>query len=278
MYQLQKTAKQIIPESLWNKLRAFKRQQHLSSFKQYVTDSSYNGIPFKIWITDGMSQSWYDPKFVGQQSDDQESQPEIKIFQDKGLTQGSIVFDVGAHQAVVASILGKLVGEPGKVVAVEAEAHNVKTALTNKELNDLPQLEVVHAAISNAPGVLQFSESLNGSVSKNAAEHTVEVKATTLDVLAQEFGQPNFVLIDVEGYEQKALEGAPSTIEKGSIFIVEVHTKAGLEEFGGTVNGVVSYFSKNYDLHIITPQGKLAPYEPNSAVTQVRFHLVAIPS
>jgi tRNA A58 N-methylase Trm61 len=51
------------------------------------------------------------------------------------LKAGARVFDLGAHQAVVALMLSQLVGHEGEVIALEAERHNFEVAERNRKLN-----------------------------------------------------------------------------------------------------------------------------------------------
>ena len=52
--------------------------------------------------------------------------PELVLLRESGaLRQGSNVFELGAHQGIVALILADAVGPQGTVIAVEAERHNV---------------------------------------------------------------------------------------------------------------------------------------------------------
>src|SRR5947209_4100963 len=83
------------------------------------------------------------------------------------------VFDLGAHQGVIARMIAAQVRPGGRVLAVEAEPHNAKVARRNAELNDAENLLVVHAAGAERSGTLSFGEGLNGSVDERAATGTV---------------------------------------------------------------------------------------------------------
>ena len=75
-------------------------------------------------IVDAMGQGWYDQ--------DWPPPAEIGVLSERGrLREGARVFDVGAHQGVVAMMLGDLVGAAGRVVAVEATPHNAEVAGRN---------------------------------------------------------------------------------------------------------------------------------------------------
>ena len=61
-----------------------------------------------------MGAGWYDH--------DWPELPEIALLKQHGLRPGARVFDIGAHQGVVALMLSKTVGPEGFVLAVEASA------------------------------------------------------------------------------------------------------------------------------------------------------------
>lgn len=67
------------------------------------------------------------------------------------------MFDIGAHQSVVALMLEGEVQPRGRVIAVEANAHNVLVSRRNRELNEADGLEIVEAAAADEVGSLEFT-------------------------------------------------------------------------------------------------------------------------
>jgi FkbM family methyltransferase len=183
---------------------------------------------------------------------------------------------VGAHQGVVALILAGIVGETGRVVAVEAVAHNVRVARRNAAANDCRQLEVVHAAIADADGTLWFEDRWNGAVSLTAGVG-VRTEALTVDTLAARYGPPDVLFIDVEGFELHALRGAGRTLAAHAPdLFVEVHVGAGLERFG-TVDDLLALVPSGYALFVAPGEGgDFVPYAAGHPVLAERFHLVAL--
>lgn len=82
---------------------------------------SYMGVELTLSIEDPLAQARY-------LDGANESYPEIVAARRRGLSPGATVFDLGAHQAVVALILPHIVGRTGKVVAGEAVRHNARVA------------------------------------------------------------------------------------------------------------------------------------------------------
>ena len=189
------------------------------------------------------------------------------------LKPGAIVFDLGAHQGVVALMLARIVGGEGRVVAVEAEPANADAAVENGRLNDAENMLVIQSAASNTTEPLLFAEGLNGQVDASTAVGNTRVSAVTVDTLAQDHGEPDLVFIDVEGYEEKVLEGAAGTLRnRRTAFLVEVHEA--LADFGGDPASLMRMLA---GFELFTSSGE-EPYVPLAdPVPTGRFFLIAIP-
>lgn len=232
----------------------------------------YGGTPLRIELSDGLAEGWYDrdwPQLL-----------ELEMLKRNGLTAGSLVFDVGAHQGVVALMLADVVGPHGRVVAVEAEPHNARAAERNRELNHAGNITVLHAAGAAQVGTLRFTEGLNGRVLPAGARWgTVEVPAVTIDGLAERFGPPDCVVIDVEGFEASVLAGARETIESGkALFLVEVHVGHGLES---PPQEIAACFGADYRLFAAPEPSDGRPFRAYTTTLDVnrdRFFLGAVPT
>lgn len=190
--------------------------RHRSRYTSRTHVGTYGGRELRLRFEDPLAEGWY--------SQDIPSLPEIELLRSIGaLKTGCMVFDVGAHQGVVALMFADAVGPSGHVVAVEAEHHNARVAGINRDLNEAHHLVVEHAAISDRDGRIRFSESLNGAVNEHARVGTVEVDAVTVDALSRRYGMPDVVVLDVEGFEGRALRGAVDSLARCPAFVVEVH-------------------------------------------------------
>ena len=217
-----RVARSVLPAIPYQRLRKAVVARRIASYKQRTVSRSYCGFPLRISLGDPVAEEWYDREW-----------PRSREVDKLSPNPGEVVFDLGAHQAVVAMVIGRLVGETGHVIAVEAEPHNVRAGKTNVALNGATNVEVIHAAVTSEPGSVLFAEGLNGRLLDSGRLGTVRVPAVTIDSLAAEYGHPDAVLIDVEGAEVLALEGASETIRRGARFMIEVHLGCGLEDLGG---------------------------------------------
>lgn len=214
-----------LPPRLYTRLGLAREAFGRARFRPYVATHRYGRRELSVLVEDAMGRSWYDHDWA--------MPAEIELLAARGrLRAGARVFDVGAHQGVVAMMLADLVGDAGTVVAVEATPHNAELARRNAALNGLAGIEVLHAAGADTPGTLYFSPRMNGHVATED-EASVAVRAVTVDELAAEHGPPAVLFVDVEGYELHVMRGARATLdEHRPDLFVEVHMGEGLERFG----------------------------------------------
>jgi FkbM family methyltransferase len=261
--------RRVLPDRLYTRLGIARDRIALARFKPYVARHRYGGFELSVHIEDEMARGWYDH--------DWPMMAEIATLAARGrLLEGARVFDVGAHQGVVAMILGKLVGDAGQIVAVEATPHNAAVAERNVAANGLAQVTVVHAAGADVPGVLAFSPRMNGHV---AADHeaSVRVRALTVDELTAEHGAPHVLFVDVEGYELHVLRGARRTLdEHRPDLFVEVHMGEGLERFGDA-GDLLSLIPVGYEVLVSkTDAGPYVPLEEGRDLLRGHSRIVAL--
>lgn len=226
----------------------------------------YGGIELRVRIADKISARWYDRDF--------DELPEITFLKQRQLKKGALVFDLGAHHGVIALLLAKIVGDRGRVIAIEAGRHNFDVANENRNLNAVQNLSILRAAVAERGGVMMsFSGGINGSISASGES----VCAKSIDELADEFGKPDVIMLDIEGYEAQALEGAKAALNSNADWYVEVHAGCGLESFGGSAAGVVQVFRDHgYSLYCQTDAQYRDQFQPMSMLPKARFFMIAV--
>jgi FkbM family methyltransferase len=256
---LKQIARATLPHPLYRSLRTA-YLVHL--FSPRVVEHEYAGVRRRMSLEDRLAPEWYDR--------DWPEPEEVAVLREHGLAPGSRVFDLGAHQGLVAMMLARLVGDAGRVIAVEASGHNVDVCGRNLALNGVRNVETVWAAVSDTGGVVSFDEVLCGSIDRNGGRRARKVPAVTLDELACRHGHPDALLVDVEGAEQLVLEGGAETIARGALFVVEIHAGCGLEALGGRPEDVLAAFP-GYRLLVSSGEQGSGWAPPDGPITERTF-------
>jgi len=150
------------------------------------------------------------------------------------LREGDRFVDIGANLGMLSLVAAACVGKSGSVVACEPNPRMVDRMRETFASNQLTTVDVVHAAVSDAPGTAELHEfgghagwgslSANGPDGSSAtASHQVEC-AVGDDLLAgYDDARPLVLKIDVEGHEVPVLRGLRRTLtERAPLLFVEV--------------------------------------------------------
>jgi FkbM family methyltransferase len=131
------------------------------------------------------------------------------IFQET-ITQGSIVFDIGANVGFYTLLSSVLVGPEGKVFAFEPLPNNLLYLKRHIQLNHLTNVSIIEAAVADHDGFTNFEEGKTRSQGYISPKGTLLVRTICLDklYLRGEILIPDFMKIDVEGAEMSVLLGA----------------------------------------------------------------------
>lgn len=162
--------------------------------------------------------------------------------------EGATAFDVGTHIGYVSLLFSRLVGPTGRVVSFEPGENNLPYTRTN--LGPRPNVTLIEKAVGPRSGTASFYlEDLTGQ-NNSLVEHyegldatartsvrpevrEVTVPMTSVDDYVAESGRvPDFIKVDVEGFELGVLEGARHTLQtRRPMLMVEVGSNATAEVF-----------------------------------------------
>lgn len=171
-----------------------------------------------------------------------------RLLFEKLVAAGSVVFDVGANVGFYTLLAAVLAGRSGKVVAFEPVASNLNYLRRHLALNNISNVTVIEAAVSDRPGTAPFVLGPNASMGHFSSDGAIRVKTVCLDELVSTGGLPvpGYLKIDVEGAEMLVLLGARS-------LLAEFHPLLFLSTDIGDLHRQCCRFlaSLGYDLHPI---------------------------
>lgn len=162
-------------------------------------------------------------------------EPEVCSYLRSRVRPGATVLNVGGHVGVYAACFAQWSAPAGRVFSFEPnpETRRILEALVAR--NDLvARVEVVPCAVGGSVGEATFFASGTSGTNRLAAPNpeagaheSVTVPVTTIDAFCAERGvSPDWITLDIEGFEVAALEGARRTLEAGRgrlSFVVEMH-------------------------------------------------------
>jgi len=144
-------------------------------------------------------------------------EPHVVAALRQHIRPGDVAYDLGAHVGYMTLVLAHLVGASGQVFAFEANARN-RAALERNVANNrwVRGATVVPLAVSDAVGTLTFATfgySLVGHIAAHEEPADAQLNtmpATSLDhfIYHERHPAPNVIKIDVEGAEDRVLNGA----------------------------------------------------------------------
>ena len=138
----------------------------------------------------------------------------------KLLSAGDCAIDGGANQGIFTCAFAAAVGKTGHVYAFEPQSYAVSCIYRNVALDSMANVTVFEGALSDDAGDI-FLVTDRGPVAafttlQPQGIHTARVKTLTIDDLANshQVRDVQFVKLDVEGAELRALRGGQSMVQR----------------------------------------------------------------
>ena len=132
----------------------------------------------------------------------------------RALRQGSTMYDVGAHVGFHTLLASRTVGPAGHVCAFEPLPRNLHYLYQHLQMNGATNVQVIEAAVAERPGEEAFFEhgSYMGGLGRGGG---LNVKTVAIDSLVEQgtIPAPEYIKIDVEGAEIRALQGMRKTLQ-----------------------------------------------------------------
>lgn len=156
------------------------------------------------------------------------------------VNKGDTVLEIGSHIGYLTQFFESLVGENGKVIAVEP----TEISRSLLKMNSSQKTTIVPLAMSNINGFSDFylesfggftnslikdftkgsNKTLNASqITKGKMISNIRIETKTVDTLCAELRiNPDFIKIDVEGAELEVLTGALNVLKSARALMVEI--------------------------------------------------------
>lgn len=164
------------------------------------------------------------------------------------INEGDIVYDLGAMVGFYTLVAAELVKGDGRVYAFEPSPRNVYYLKKNIEINNYENVIFMNYAISDENGDAFFNTGRSISTGHLVKKGDLTVRTASLDSLCSKgkIHQPDFIKMDIEGAEYKALVGAKNILkQKHPRLLLSTHSKE-------LNNLCFEYLKKyNYDLYPI---------------------------
>jgi len=218
-------------EEIINKKKEIKIREYIKIRREYIKIRQYiklilrklAGVFKKKFIKIGGYKLYYDLGNTSEYNANYESNT-VRMLREN-IKKGSIVVDGGANIGFFTLLLSRLVGKDGKVYAFEPDYNNFKILKKNIKINKITNVIVEKKAISDKTGVdelyicpYDISSHVLYDEGKDYSHN--EVKTITLDDYFKNI-DVDFIKLDIDGSEARAINGAKNVLKKCKLMIVE---------------------------------------------------------
>jgi len=180
-------------------------------------------------------------------------EPEIVALSKKYLNTEKDVLDIGANIGFFSVLLGRLINENRRVLAIEPTPGALKRLKSNLERNGVNRVILFEGVAGKKTGSVSFNvvegKEEYSSLKPVAHTHalgfeskTIQVPCKTVDELVAELKlEPGFIKMDVEGAEWDVFQGCKQTIETFKPVILTELDDRLLKGFGASALEVCSF-------------------------------------
>jgi FkbM family methyltransferase len=187
----------------------------MTTFNHYIAKSRvFQDQSFDFLIADETGKAWYDG------STDQ-FMPE-RAWCREHIRPHDTVVDCGAHHGLMTVLFARWVGPQGSVFAYEALPTNARVIEANARINRLANVTVRPVGVGETAD--RVAVALNaGNVIVAGSGAAEQVQVVPLDDDLPPDTIVNFLKIDVEGSELRALRGAKKVLSQRPVVDLEIH-------------------------------------------------------
>lgn len=147
-------------------------------------------------------------------------------FIEQHVQPGDVVFDCGAYigfQSIHAARLGAVVH------AFEPDPETAGVLQENVDANDVDvTVHQVAIGAEDGEGRLHLADNPAGNTMDDVDGEFTTVTVRSIDSLAAELGAPKVIKLDVEGWEDEAIQGAAHTLKHDQPFLIVESSRIGV--------------------------------------------------
>lgn len=183
-------------------------------------------------------------------------EPEVIHVMTRAIKAGDCVVDAGANVGFFTVLMSKLVGERGRVLAIEPDPRNAQKLRKNLDINSCRNVDMVECAIGRQAGMApMFRQTDNGQTSLYGDPQTAETKPIVqvhpLDSILEQ-RKPKLIKMDIEGSEADAVE---TLSYKCPVIISEMNSDALLRAGSSVRDLMIILKHRGYQRYYLHPSG-----------------------
>jgi FkbM family methyltransferase len=141
----------------------------------------------------------------------------LDVYRSRNIRKGDILIDIGAGVGEFAVLAQKLVGNNGKVIAIEPSPDDFNTLLLNLKTNFCNNVIPLNLAISNK------HEKIKLEFKGKTFESNADSLANVLRTLNIDTKKIRFMKMDIEGGERLAIPSSLEIIKNLDFLAIEIH-------------------------------------------------------
>lgn len=167
-------------------------------------------------------------------------------FLKQNLKYGDSIIEVGANIGAHSLLISKLIGEKGRLIAIEPTEYALGKLKRNLELNkNISNITVIDKVISNTEYKGKGKFNSDWSTNNLQSPHEIEYYSSTIDNLVLEcnLSKVDMLKVDVDGYDFKVLRGAAKTIKSFKPIIFIELCEYALKKKNDSVFDIFSYLN-----------------------------------
>lgn len=155
------------------------------------------------------------------------TEPKFTSMVEQVLLPGQTVADVGASIGYFTCLMGKAVGDRGRVIAFEPWPNALRYLRHNVEINHLDRVTIVPAAAFDESGLAHLGPpGFRLTMGTKRPADAIDIRAERFDDFAEirTLTKLDAIKMDIEGAELRALRGMTATLNRFQpMLLMEVH-------------------------------------------------------